>query len=112
MYSKKVLLEAVVKAIQEDEAGISVVNPKRMREFFDCVGRIKRIFKGQEAIIDVIPHDEFPSVGTIQIIAKEMKIFDPDSFRRASALAHNYEIYPTLDGSIVLAFSFYNMTIK
>ena len=105
------LLKAVYRAILEDEAGVQVTNPNRMREFQFCAEVMKSLF-GNSASIEVIPHDDFPSVGTIRILSNRFRFKDPVKFARAAKLASNYEIYPRTDGKLMMALTFYGMTEK
>lgn len=105
------LLIQVGRAIDEDEAGLHIVNPKRMREFLVCGEAMKMLFS-DSGYVRVSPHDMYPSAGTIEVITRKLKIRDIELFTLATGLASNYEVYPKLDGTIVLALMFYGLTKK
>ena len=106
------LLKGVVKAILEEEQGVSVSNLTREEEFETCEELIHRLFDGKGYVIRAIPHDDLPSVGTIEVSGKGIRIDNPYLFGAAASLAHNYEFYSKLDGTVVLNLTFYNMTLK
>ena len=105
-------LHAIAETILKEEEGIAVSNPVREKEFSTCEETIKKMFAGTGAKISISPHSDLPSVGNIEVRADRLDILDPFLFAKAASLAHNYEIYPCLDGTVVLDFTFYNMTIK
>ena len=102
----------IMQAIQEDESGIQMTNPRRMREFMLCAEVMKKLFLKNSSKVEVIPHDGFPSVGTITVTTNNLIIRDPETFADAAGLSDNYEIYPKTDGTIVLAITFYGLTEK
>ena len=106
------ILKRVMDAIVEDESGTQLTNPKRMREFLACGEVMKKLFQGRGNKVQVVPHDDFPSVGTIRVFTKQLSISDPLLFYEAASLSSNYEIYPKLDGTVVLALTFYGLTKK
>ena len=106
------ILIQVGKMIAEDEQGLHIVNTERMRDFMACEKVMKILFNGTGAKVVATPHDMYPSAGTIEITAKKLVIRDTELFTLAAGLASNYEIYPKLDGTIVLAFMFYGLTKK
>ena len=106
------LMKRIARAIMEDESGVSVEDTKRLAEFKTCYEILRKILKGKNIKASAVPHDDFPSVGTISFQAKEFSVLDTDLFARACALASNYEFYPKLDGTIVFNLTFYGMTRK
>lgn len=106
------IMRKVADAIFADEAGTQIVDPKRMREFLACGEVMKKLFQGRGNKVQVVPHDDFPSVGTIRVFTKQLSISDPLLFYEAASLSSNYEIYPKLDGTVVLALTFYGLTKK
>ena len=106
------ILNGIVRAILEEEQGVSISNPTREEEFAACEELIRRVFDGQKVKIRAVPHDDFPSVGTVEVIGKGLKVPNPYVFGAAGSLAHNYEFYSKLNGDVVLALTFYNMTTK
>ena len=109
------LLVMLGRAIDEDESGVHVTNPTRMEEFLACGKAMKQLFSGAGTKVIISPHDMYPSVGTIKVVTRRLCLDSPEAielFTLASGIASNYEIYPKLDGTIVLAFAFYGLTKK
>lgn len=110
------LLIRIGHAIEEDEAGIHVTNPERMRCFLACGEAMKLLFSGKGMRVIISPHDMYPSMGTIEVVTKgRFCLEDLESielFTLATGVSSNYEIYPKLDGTIVLAITFYGLTKK
>ena len=109
------LLIRIGRAIDEDESGIHVTNPERMRSFLACGEAIKLLFSGRGTRVIISPHDMYPSMGTIEVATRRLCLEDLEGielFTLATGIASNYEIYPKLDGTIVLAITFYGLTKK
>ena len=106
------LMKKVMQAIMEDESGLSIEDPRRMAEFETCYKVLRSVLRGKSIKMTAVPHDDFPSVGTITVTAKSMSVVDTDLFARACALASNYEMYTQLDGTVVFNLTFYGMTRK
>lgn len=106
------LMKKVMQAIMEDESGLSIEDPKRMAEFETCHRVLRSVLRGKALKMTAVPHDDFPSVGTITVTGKSMSVTDTDLFARACALASNYEMYTQLDGTVVFNLTFYGMTRK
>ncbi len=106
------ILEAIERKIAEEENGVSIINPDRMRDLFVCNEVLKKLFAGSGAIIQCTPHDIIPSTGVIRVRAKKFRTENTKSFVKVLKLATNYEIYPRLDGTFMFALSFCDMTKK
>ena len=105
-------LSLAVDAINENEAGVSIVDSDGMRNFSQCYQELKALFNGSGAKVNCKPHDGFNSVGTISIIADSFAIQDTNAFTKAVKRAANYEIYPRTDGKLMMELIFYNLTRK
>ena len=106
------ILSSVAEIIEREESGVSFVNEERIREFYTCGELIRYVMGGDGIDISVIAHDKFASVGTIRVLGKRFSIRDTQLFAKALRMASNYEIYPKLDGTLVLALTFYGLTDK
>jgi hypothetical protein len=106
------MLQAIGRTILEEEQGVALSNPTREAEFAACAEAIRKVFTGHDVKIRATPHEDLPSVGTIEVTGRGLTVTRPYLFGAAGALAHNYEFYSRLDGTVVLAFTFYNMTSK
>lgn len=106
------LLKKTWNAILQDESGLSIEDPKRLAEFEACHKVLRQVLHGSGLKMSAVSHDDFPSVGTISVTAKDLTVTDTDLFARACALASNYEMYPKLDGTVVFNLTFYGMTRK
>lgn len=106
------ILDAIGEFIEREESGVSVINMKRAKEFATCDYLLRHTLRGRGIKIETVPHDSFGSAGVIRISANSLSIREPMKFARALKLASNYEIYPKLDGKIMLALTFYGMTDK
>lgn len=104
------ILKTISGAIENDERGVSIADPQRMREFIKSETLLRRSLGGQGLKIEAIPHDDYASVGTIRVKAKTLIVREPTWFARAVSMASNYEVYPRTDGKIMLALTFYGMT--
>ncbi len=105
------ILKAVWEKIIEEETGVRLLDPERMREFLACGEAMKSAFSGSGARMKISPHDTFSSTGSIVITMDRLCIKKPDLFFRALSRASNYEIYPKINGELVLAITFYGLTV-
>lgn len=106
------ILEQLFALIEQDEAKTQILNPRRMQQFKYCADTMEALF-GRDALeFTAVPHDLYPSCGTITVLAKNLTIRNPEQFTLAAAYASNFEVYPKLDGKLVLAFTFYGLTNK
>lgn len=108
----KEILSSVADIIENEESGVSFANTKRIGEFYTCSELIRYALNGEGIDISVIAHDKFASVGTIRVTGKRFSVTDTPLFARALRMASNYEMYPRLDGTLVLALTFYGLTDK
>ena len=106
------ILKALWDAIIEDEEGVHLTDPGRMRELLLCHEAMKKVFKGQGVKITCTPHSTFASMGTVEVSGKSLVVYNTPLFVKASSLASNYYVYPKLDGTIVLELTFHGMTVK
>ena len=110
--SDDAIIKGIARAILEDEQGVAVANRTREEEFVACEELVRKLFAGSGVKIRTEPHCDLPSMGCIEVIGKNIRILDPFRFGAAGSLAHNYEFYSKLDGTVVLSFTFYRMTVK
>ena len=108
----KEILSSVAEIIENEESGVSFANAQRVGEFYACGEMIRYALDGDGIDISVIAHDKFASVGTIRVIGRRFSVTDTQLFAKALRMASNYELYPRLDGALVLALTFYGLTEK
>ena len=107
----KEILSSVTEIIEREESGLSIVNPERVRDFYTC-SELLRLVIDSDMELTVKAHNQFASIGTITAVARRFHVLDTELFAIALRLASNYEIYPRLDGSLVMELTFYSMTEK
>lgn len=106
------IIKRIGRAIEEDQVGTHVTDPERMREFMVAGEAMKYLFEKKGTRVDVLPHEHYPTVGVIRVTTRNLEFKDPELFSAVASRANNYEIYPKLDGTIVLALTFYGLTKK
>lgn len=105
-------LKEIGEAIRKSESGTHIVNPKRMKEFLDCAKTMRDLFPGKSVKIEVVYPNHYPSCGVIRVYTKKIALTDTAKFASAAKCSSNYEVYPRVDGKMVLSLMFYGMTVK
>lgn len=54
----------------------------------------------------------FNGMGCVSIMCKKIDFTDSDAFKEAIKLSNNFEVYPKVDGSLQMNFTFYGMLKK
>lgn len=90
---------------------VSILNAPRIEQMrFSCAA-IKRAMREHkvEAKIVCKQSDLEPSMGYVDVEAKDIGILDMEWFARASEFANNTEIYPLKDDRVRMTFTFHGI---
>ena len=95
-------------------SGTYLVNINRMREMEKAYQIIKRIVTetGSNAKITCKQHDEFQTMGYIDVDAEEFSVVDTAGLFEAASLADNTEIYSIEGFELRLTLTFHGLTKK
>lgn len=106
------LMDIIAQKIAEDETGVSVVDSQKMQCIEMVSEAMKQIITGTDVKISCELHEPYASMGAVSVVGKEIIVTDTKSFALAAKLASNIEVYPKVDGTTQINFTFHNLTRK
>lgn len=106
------MIKEIAEAVQQDECGVHVTNPKRVRDVKVVYRLLKYITSGKQLRIFYELNKPYASMAYISIIGKELEISNPGWFALCSNIASNVEIYARADGNVQINLTFNNFTSK
>lgn len=112
MISVNEVMTKIANAISEDEAGISVTVPERVKQVEAAYKAMRLIAKGKNVDITYELNTPYTSMGSVSVVGKEIVITNPALFAKIAAMASNFEVYPKTDGTVQMNFTFHNLTRK
>lgn len=98
--------------VAKDENGFSILNLRRVKELEYTYNVLKSIVKGNRVQLAYEMNAPYTSMGYISIIGKGINITEPELFTKAAQLASNVEMYPKVDGTVQINFTFHGLTRK
>ena len=106
------LLKEIGKLIKEQEEKPAFLDQERMAQFAKTYGLVLEFFDGTDAKIKYEIHKPFVSMGSISVVANEIKMEtqeDYDSFYNMIRLASNVSIYPRVDDRMCMDLTFHGI---
>lgn len=103
-------LDAATNLFAEAELKTSIINPYRVKQMVDVYKVLTYLLKGSRAKITYTLHKPYKSVGCIKVTGKSIKFNRPEWFVRAAGLASNFEVFPKVDGTLEMNFTFHGLT--
>lgn len=105
-------LQEVYERVLEEEGGTHICDPKKIDIMNTALEALKKSVGGTALKFSCETNSSFVSVGSISIIGRSIKIIYPDLFALVLQMAENMEVLPKTDGTVWMAFTFYNITKK
>lgn len=99
-------------ALLPKDGDVSVLNPDGMRKFNTVYNAVKKMLHGQHAKITYGINEPYVGSGFIRIIGKKILLKNTAALMRAARLASNFEVYPRVDETVCMAFSFDGLALK
>lgn len=103
-------LDAVTDLLIEADSKTAIINPYRMKQMSDAYKVLAYLLKGSRAKISYELHKPYKSVGCIKVVGKSIKFRKTEWFVRAAGLASNFEVFPKVDGTLEMNFTFHGLT--
>ena len=107
-------LDSLIEYIEADAA--LHVGEVRFADL-DAIKRIQAIYrllqkmtKGSGAKVSCHLHEPFHSMGYIRVTGRNLTFGQPRVFVALAKMASNLDVYPKVDGSIQIDFTFHNIT--
>lgn len=100
---------AVAQKADKDDKITSIVVPTKMKLVCESY-RLLRYMFGSKAKVSYTLHKPYKSVGYIPIEGKKINVKNPASFMAIVRAASNFEVFPTLNGKIVMNLTYHGLT--
>lgn len=98
--------------ITKSEAGISIMNPEKVEEVEIVYNVMKSVVKGTGVQVTYELNAPYVSMGSVSVVGTDIKVLDPVLFLRVAQFASNVEVYPKVDGTVQIDFTFHELTRK
>lgn len=105
-------IESLGKAIAKEENVTSLVKVERVKDVVDTYKAMRKMMKGAKAKVSYKLYKPFRSTGSVSIIGKNIPVKDIKAFVQCAKTASNINVYPKLDGTIRIDFTFHGLTIS
>ncbi len=99
-------IEEVAEAIQAEEQGIIFTNPRKMKDLMVVYKLMKYITSGKRLRITYEINKPYKTMAFVSIIGKDLKFSHPQWFVMATKIASNVDIFPRVDGTVQIDFTF------
>ena len=99
-------IEEVAEAIQAEEQGIIFTNPRKMKDLMVVYKLMKYITSGKRLKITYEINKPYKTMAFVSIIGKDLKFSHPQWFVMATKIASNVDIFPRVDGTVQIDFTF------
>ena len=99
-------IEEVAEAIQAEEQGIIFTNPRKMKDLMVVYKLMKSITSGKRLKITYEINKPYKPMAFVSIIGKDLKFSHPQWFVMATKIASNVDIFPRVDGTVQIDFTF------
>lgn len=99
-------IEEVAQAIQTEEQGIIFTNPRKMRDLVVVYKLMKYITSGKRLKITYEINKPYKTMAFVSIVGKDLKFSHPQWFVMATKIASNVDIFPRVDGTVQIDFTF------
>lgn len=99
-------IEEVAEAVQAEEQGIIFTNPRKMKDLMVVYKLMKYITSGKRLKITYEINKPYKTMAFVSIIGKDLKFSHPQWFVMATKIASNVDIFPRVDGTVQIDFTF------
>lgn len=103
-------LDAVTGLLKEADSKTAIINPYRMKQMADVYKVLVYLLRGSRAKITYELHKPYKSVGCIKVTGRSIRFCQTEWFVKAAELASNFEVFPKIDGTIEMNFTFHGLT--
>lgn len=104
------ILVAIGEVAKLNDSRTHMLDTGRAKELTDSYKIIKRMLRGSGAKVTHKMHTPYKSTGCISVIGKDFEFSNTKWFVAVSQVASNIDIYPKVDGSIQIDFTFHGLT--
>ena len=99
-----------VQFSQKDGVKIQIMNPENVKRLLRTYKALKYITQGSGVKISYELNEPFNSMGSVTLCGKNIVFKNPEWFVKVVEYASNFEVYPKIDGTIEMNFTFHGLT--
>lgn len=103
-------VESVMEIFGDHEGDIKMVNPDAVKKVLYTYRMLKYMTKNTKAKVTYELNKPFASMGSVSIVGKKLSFNRPDWFMVAIRLASNFHVYPKINGTVQMDFTFHDLT--
>lgn len=105
------LIIAVGKLAEKEDNRTSIINPDRIQHVIYAHKVLKYLTADMaEVKVSCELHKPYRSMGSVNVVGKNLEFSKPKLFMRAVEIADNVDIYPKTNGTIQMDFTFHGLT--
>ncbi len=104
------LIMEIARMLELADSGTTVVNVEQAKKVKVMYEIMRNIVKGVGVKVTYVVNEPSPDMGCVKIDGKKVVITNPAMFSAVANYASNFEIYPMLDGSVHMGFTFHGLT--
>lgn len=109
-------LDSTKKLLEEETKKTSVLgaaNEERILQVLYVYKAMQYLTKNQKRVkVSYKMNDPFKGMGVVSVIGENVKFSDNQLYEEAIMLANNFEVYPKVNGTIQINFTFYGILNK
>lgn len=97
--------------IEADEDRTAFLNIAKQKQIGIAYAGLKHILKGVGTKVTYKLHEPYKSMGVVSVVGEKPEFVRGDVFSKIARLASNVDIYPRVDGSVQIDFTFHGLTV-
>ena len=104
------LTDLIGEQIEKEDGRTALVNPNKIKWVLYTYKVLKYLTKDTGAKVTYKLNEPYKSMGSVNIVGKELTFSKPEWFMIAVKLASNFNVYPKTDGTVQMDFTFHGLT--
>lgn len=101
----------LAKDVDADEDCTAFLNIARQKQIGIAYTALKYILNGTGAKVTYRLHEPYKSMGVVSVVGKNLAFVKGDVFIKIARLASNVDIYPRVDSTVQIDFTFHGLTV-
>lgn len=104
------LTELIGEQAENENNRTAIINPDKIKGVLYTYKVLKYLTKGTEAKVTYKLNEPYRSMGSVNVVGKNLIFSKPEWFMVAVKLASNFNVYPKTDGTVRMDFTFHGLT--
>lgn len=97
--------------VECEESQDAVMHPMRAKALLCTYKVLKYLTKGSGAKVSFVINEPYNSMGSVSVVGEHITFRCPEWFLAAIKLASNFNVYPKVDGTVQMDFTFHGLTV-